>query len=247
MSETAEESLKTQSLENFLMESLSREVSSQGFEVVHAELVNSRQKVLRIFIDRANGQSRDEQKEGITLDDCATVSKLLDEPLEKLAELDRYFGGPYELEVSSPGLERPLHRETDYVRFSGKEARIHVLRPLTADEIENRDYHSKNPKQKNYFGMLTGFKDGKVRLMVLPEGSAAGMATGLERYLGMKPAKPGQKISPKKIQKAIEEQKRLRESPPAEWSVAIPAGLISKAHLEPHFDAKEILGTEDSE
>ncbi|MBL7714687.1 MAG: hypothetical protein JNL01_04410 [Bdellovibrionales bacterium] len=232
MSQTAEDQTKTLSLENFLMESLSKEIAAEGFEVVHAELVNSRQKVLRIFIDRSNSS------DGISLDDCATVSKLLDQPLEKLVELDRYFGGPYELEVSSPGLERPLHRETDFVRFSGKEARIHVLRPLTADEIENRDYHVKNPKQKNYFGVLTGFKDGKVRLMVLPEGSAAGLAG----HLGLKPAKPGQKISAKKIQKALEERDRLRENPPVEWSVAIPTGLISKAHLEPHFDAKEILG-----
>ena len=73
------------------------------------------------------------------------------------------FGeAPYDLEVSSPGTDRPLRAEKDYDRFQGRDARILVFRPLTALELENDVYQQKNPKQKNFLGKLAGTGSNKI-------------------------------------------------------------------------------------
>jgi len=122
-----------------------------GYELVHLEMMNNRMKTLRVFIDVLGSR-----EEGIGVEDCATVSRALDEPLEGMKDVDAYFGGAYELEVSSPGVDRPLRRARDFEKFSGRDIRVHTLRPLTSDEIGNADYHSRNPKQKNFLGILGG-------------------------------------------------------------------------------------------
>ena len=99
--------------------------------------------VLRLFIDRPGG---------VTLDDCAALSRQVDERLEE----DDLIDHAYTLEVSSPGLERPLKREADFVRFAGRRARI-KLRP-----------DPKRPGDRGgvLIGELLGFADGSVQLKV---------------------------------------------------------------------------------
>ncbi len=126
-----------------------------GYEIVHLEVQNQRQKVLRLFVDSSKG---------VGIEDCVKVTKALDEPLDAMPEIEAVFKGHYELEVSSPGADRPLRRSKDYEKFSGKEARIHVFRPLTAEELENTGYHQKNPRQKNFLGTLKGVRGEKVLL-----------------------------------------------------------------------------------
>lgn len=191
-----------------------------GYEVVHVEVQTHRQKTLRIFIDFAmDGSST------IGIDDCVKVTRALEEPLEKLPEVESIFHGAYELEVSSPGVDRPLRTARDFTRFTGREARIHVFRPLSAEELENAHYQARNPKQKNFFGTVTGVtasQDG-VRVEISPEGSSAGKA-------------PGRKSSKKNKNPEVSENQ----------TVTIPLSLISKANLEPRFefdgDAVEIDG-----
>jgi ribosome maturation factor RimP len=93
--------------------------------------------VLRIYIDKAGG---------VGLQDCERVSKqasaLLDE--ENLI-LRRYV-----LEVSSPGIERPLFREADYRRFVGKEIRL-----ITTETIEDR---------RKFTGLIRTFSEGILKL-----------------------------------------------------------------------------------
>jgi ribosome maturation factor RimP len=90
---------------------LERVITGLGYEFVHLELV-PRNGLARLYIDKAGG---------INIDDCARVS-------EHLSRAMTVEGIAYErLEVSSPGLDRPLARAKDFVRFRGHKARI-VLR-----------------------------------------------------------------------------------------------------------------------
>lgn len=187
-------------------------VEPLGYEMVHVEFQTHRNKIIRVFIDRANSS------EGIGIEDCAKVSRALDEPLEKLSEIDSALSGGYELEVSSPGVDRPLRNARDYEKFSGREARLHVFRPLTAEELANADYQKRNPKQKNFIGLIQGMDGESVKLSI-----AASMGSVA------KTAVKGQKKSNKPAAK-VEEKRDL---------VKIPLELISKANLEPDFEVLE--------
>lgn len=118
-------------------------LTDQGLELVNVEFQRERWGwVLRLYIDRPGG---------VTLEDCQKVSEELGDHLD-VADIIDY---PYHLEVSSPGLDRPLARDADFVRFAGKTARI-----VTQDPIE---------KQRNFRGRLAGLVDGMV-LLDLPDG-----------------------------------------------------------------------------
>ncbi len=197
-------------------------IAQLGYEVVHLEVVNSRQRVLRIFIDFTESGT---ESQAIGIEDCVKVTRALDEPLDQLSEIEALFKGPYELEVSSPGVDRPLRTQRDYERFCGKEARIHVYRPLSAEELDNASYQTRNPKQKNFLGTLKGFRDNRVLLEISNQGSAA---------------KPASKTSLKKAQKKGKagngsEKDMVSPQTNSAEEVAIPFPLISKANLEPQF------------
>lgn len=124
--------------ETSLFEGIARLVSAEGYEPVHVEFKHgSGAHVLRIFIDKENG---------VTLDDCQSVSRRIG------AFLDAEDSIPhrYVLEVSSPGLDRGLYRESDYIRFSGRKVRIKTIRP-----VESR---------RNFLGHIQASGDGRVRL-----------------------------------------------------------------------------------
>jgi len=82
-------------------------VRDNGCELLHIEFKGG---ILRLVIDHPDG---------VTLEDCATISRQAS-PLLDLEEFD----GRYTLEVSSPGLDRPLYRSEDYQRFRGKVVRV---------------------------------------------------------------------------------------------------------------------------
>ena len=179
-----------------------------GYELVAIEVFNHREKTLRVFIDAKAGTEG-----GIGIEDCVRVTQALDEPLEKNTDVTEVFSGPYELEVSSPGVDRPLRKPEDFTRFSGEIARLHTFRPLTAEETDAVEYSTKNPKQKNFYGVLRGFDNGAVLFGALPEDGT--------RELFSKGVKKGAKKSAKK-------QEVSRET-----LIRMPLELISKANLEP--------------
>jgi ribosome maturation factor RimP len=111
---------------------------SAGLELVHLEYRRERGgRMMRVYIDKPGG---------VTLDDCAAVSNELGDVLDAhLPDL-----GPYHLEISSPGLNRPLGRERDFERFRGHRARVTTRVPIEG--------------QKNFSGILEGLVDGAVRL-----------------------------------------------------------------------------------
>ena len=106
---------------------LDRRVEALGFEVVQVEWAGSAARpVLRIRIDVPGGSDPRERRGGVTVDDCAAVSRGLEGWLDGLEAVpDRYV-----LEVSSPGLERPLTRDRDWIRYAGRQVALKGLRPL---------------------------------------------------------------------------------------------------------------------
>ena len=138
-----------QQLSAFVEEKLSK----LGYELVAIEVINHREKTLRLFID---------QPTGISIEDCVKVTHELDEPLESSDVAMAVFKGPYELEVSSPGVDRPLQKAADFTRFIGSIARVQTHRALSAEEVGEETqavtYITKNSKQKNFYGILRGFE-----------------------------------------------------------------------------------------
>lgn len=107
-----------------------------GYELVDLEQ-SGRTKLLRLFIDKPTG---------INIDDCTAVSN----HLTKLLAVENI---EYErLEVSSPGLDRPLKKEQDFNRFSGEKAQIKLRVALAG--------------QRNFVGILREVKDGVLQLEI---------------------------------------------------------------------------------
>src|SRR4051794_11086356 len=87
-------------------------------ELVYVEFVHEHGNwVLRFFLDKGNG---------ITLDDCAKIS----EHLSRVLDATDLIAQSYSLEVSSPGIYRPLRKEKDFARFKGERADIHLYAPI---------------------------------------------------------------------------------------------------------------------
>jgi ribosome maturation factor RimP len=123
-----------------------------GLDLVSVEYLTGREKKLRVFIERKD-------RKPIGMEDCVSATKALDAPLEASPEIEALYPASYELEVSSPGVERPLSRPADYERFQGERVRIHTFRPLTGSELREELFASKNPKQKNFIGTLEGLEN----------------------------------------------------------------------------------------
>lgn len=89
-----------------------------GFELVDVELMGGRQnQTLRVYID---------SPQGVTVDDCAEVSR----QLSAILDVEDPFPGSYRLEVSSPGLDRPLVRLEDFRRFRGATVKVRLFDAL---------------------------------------------------------------------------------------------------------------------
>lgn len=114
---------------------LERSVTGLGYEMVDLE-VSNRGKLLRLFIDKP---------EGVNIDDCVLVSNQLGNLLAVEHDID------YDrLEVSSPGLDRVLKKDADFVRFTDVRAQVKLRIP-----IEGR---------KNFVGILRGLKQGELSI-----------------------------------------------------------------------------------
>ena len=110
-----------------------------ALELVDVEYVQERDWYLRIFIDKPGG---------VGIDDCEQLSRTV-EPI--LDELD-FLKQAYYLEVSSPGLDRVLRREKDFVRYAGKLVDVSFFKP--------------QEKVKQMTGTLKGLFDGKICVTV---------------------------------------------------------------------------------
>lgn len=119
-------------------------VAGLGYELVDLELT-PRARVIRVFIDQSAKAG------GIDVDDCVAVSNQLSRVLMvENIDYDR-------LEVSSPGLDRPLKKLADFERFAGQEVHIRLRVALN--------------NRRNYNGILMGVRDGKVCVRLIDKNS----------------------------------------------------------------------------
>lgn len=126
-------------------------LKSLQLELVEIEYKRiGKEAVLRLFIDKDGG---------VMLDDCAEVSR----ELSLVLDVEDVIPCEYNLEVSSPGLDRPLKTVADYDRFHGRLIKVKTYEPF-ADDAGN--------KRKTFLGTLEGLRDGVV-VMALKEGQTA--------------------------------------------------------------------------
>ncbi len=98
-------------------------VSSHSFELVDVEFIKEGTNwYLRIYIDKPGG---------IMIDDCKLVSEEISDILDKKDPIDQ----SYFLEVSSPGLDRPLKKDSDFERFKGELVEVKVFKPIDGRKI----------------------------------------------------------------------------------------------------------------
>jgi len=119
-----------------LIDLIETTVKGLGYELVEFE-TSPRARLLRVFIDRPESDAT--QKSSISVDDCAIVSNQLSRVFTvENVDFDR-------LEVSSPGLDRPLVKAADYRRFAGQEIQLKLRVPLG--------------NQRNFSGVLEGIDE----------------------------------------------------------------------------------------
>lgn len=110
-------------------------LAQEGVELVDLQILHeSGRRVLRFFLDK---------ERGITLDDCAVLSDRIGAMLDE----NNTVPGAYVLEVSSPGLDRVLKKEKDFLRFAGRGVKIRLKAPLAG--------------RRNFTGRLEGFEQGQ--------------------------------------------------------------------------------------
>lgn len=113
-------------------------LTQKGMELVDVEYkMEHGSWVLRLYIDKPGG---------VTVDDCSDVST----ELGMLLDVKDIITHAYNLEVSSPGLDRPLTKEKDFLKYTGKKVRIKTKQPISG--------------RRNFSAILDGFSEGKIFL-----------------------------------------------------------------------------------
>jgi ribosome maturation factor RimP len=122
-----------------IAELIAPSLESMGYALVRVAFVGGGRPTLQIMAER-----KDEAP--MTVEDCADISRAV----SALLDVADPIGGAYDLEVSSPGIDRPLIRAEDFIRFAGFEARVELQRGIDG--------------RKRFRGRLLGFENGTVRM-----------------------------------------------------------------------------------
>jgi ribosome maturation factor RimP len=118
-------------------------VQALGYDLVRIRITGSERPTLQIMAERSDGT--------MNVDDCAVVSRAV----SALLDVEDPIAGKYDLEVSSPGIDRPLVRERDFERWAGFDVKIELVSAVGG--------------QKRFRGRLMGLRDGNV-VLLLPDG-----------------------------------------------------------------------------
>lgn len=121
--------------------------NAMGFEIVRVRVMGGKRKTFQIMAERTDGT--------MNVEDCATLSRAVSEMLES----EDPIGDEYNLEVSSPGIDRPLTAPAHFERWEGFEAKLELDRL-----VEGR---------KRFTGTLAGFEEGHVLLDIKGEDETA--------------------------------------------------------------------------
>ena len=116
-------------------------VEALGFDVVRVRLAGKRKPTLQVMVEASEGGA-------VTVDGCAKVSRAVSAVLD----VDEAIAGPYTLEVSSPGIDRPLVRLGDFARFAGRQAKVEMGGPIDG--------------RRRFRGRLCGLAGDAVRLQM---------------------------------------------------------------------------------
>ncbi len=118
-----------------------------GYELVEVEWLRQGGRwTLRLFIDKPGG---------VGIEDCQAASRTV----EPILDVEDVIEPAYDLEVSSPGLDRPLRKPADFDRYAGQRAHVKTYGPVA-------DTAPGSPARKRWSGVLKGFRDGAVELDV---------------------------------------------------------------------------------
>ena len=134
--------MKRDAVEEFVSGVVESIIESTELELVDVEYVHEREWYLRVFLDKEGG---------IDLDDCQMVSEQLSQVLDEKDTIKEN----YLLEVSSPGLDRVLKKDKDFVRYHGRDVDIQLFKPIDG--------------KKQYTGALQGFSDDAITIQVQEE------------------------------------------------------------------------------
>lgn len=139
-----------------LDDAVSAVVSDMGFELLLLEWLGvGKRRVLRVYLDTAHGPSG---QSGVTVEDCSRMSRIIGNALDAAEAagvagqgnpaLAALLGQPYTLEVSSPGVDRPLARRRHFEQHVGSKLRLETLEPLAID-----------PRQQRFTGRIVAVQD----------------------------------------------------------------------------------------
>ena len=127
-------------------------IAALGYELVGTEyLPQGKHSLLRIYIDTP---------EGIKVEDCERVSH----QVSGLLDVEDSIQGQYSLEVSSPGLDRPLFKVEHFDRFAGQQIKVRLKLPLMGQGVSQGSGQANS--QRNFTGKLLGTREGIVLLQV---------------------------------------------------------------------------------
>lgn len=131
-----------------LTDLIEQEVTASGFELVRVKLFGSDdERTLQIMAEDETGQ--------LVIEQCMALSRRISDAIDTREEAgDELIQGAYRLEVSSPGIDRPLTRAKDYANWVGHEARVTLSKGAEAPVGNKRTFQ----------GDLTGFADGTVSI-----------------------------------------------------------------------------------
>ncbi|MEQ8746467.1 ribosome maturation factor RimP [Pyruvatibacter sp.] len=128
-------------------------IESMGYEIVRIRIIGSGTPVLQVMAQRADGT--------MPIEGCEEVSRAISAALD----VDDPISGKYTLEVSSPGIDRPLTREKDFDTWAGHLAKVELQMPIDG--------------RKRFRGLLDGYADGEIRIAVEIEGFSQPQVVGL--------------------------------------------------------------------
>ncbi|HVJ36160.1 MAG TPA: ribosome maturation factor RimP [Terriglobia bacterium] len=131
---------RTMSLVNDIARMITPTIEAMGFELVRVQVSGNQRRTLQIMAEPQDGRQ-------MSVDDCADLSRAISAVLD----VEDPISDAYSLEVSSPGIDRPLTRPKDYQRFMGHEAKLETTEPVDG--------------RKRFRGTLVALEDGKLRLM----------------------------------------------------------------------------------
>ncbi len=188
-------------------------LEGMGFRLVRVTISGREGKTVQIMAERPDGT--------ISIDDCEAISK----QVSPLLDVHDMITGAYRLEVSSPGIDRPLVRPTDFEDWAGYEAKIELKEPVDG--------------RKRFRGELEGFEDGEVLLAADIDGARVNLGFAVALVADAKLV-----LTDELIREALNRSKKAAKGGLSDGAFA-PEGTQDNmtpqgVHIEEHHDDGEV-------